>query len=282
MCVSFFGRLARCQQRLGSWFLFLASFCTQGLNLAFEELCPKLTPQLFINFSAVWVRMYQYEAASADGFVDQLIRYVGTGHFFYVTGRIPDKKEPESIDRKLLDRYEIEMPRWQRSRKKQAGIASVHYLRFERFFILMATHGHHRFFDEHDESQLQDCRRVGIKFEGYSIRYRFSDHTQKWHTLVRLDPETYKNLKAYLTELSTRRSKEALEEMFRSVWFQPFRPVREQLLNILREVNRKRKTAGLEKIEWQNSIRRKRRKKTVFVQQPVAQVSVPEPVRNSV
>ena len=57
--------------------------------------------------------MYRYEAASADGFVDQLIRYIGTGHYFYVTGRIPDKKAPESIDRKLLDRYEIEMPRWQ-------------------------------------------------------------------------------------------------------------------------------------------------------------------------
>jgi hypothetical protein len=70
---------------------------------------------------------------------------------------------------------------------------------------------------------------------------RYSDHTQKWHTLVRLDTETYKNLKAYMTELATKRSKEDLEDAFRSVWFQPYRPVREQLLNIHRAVNRKRK-----------------------------------------
>ena len=210
--------------------------------------------------------MYRYEAASADGFVDQLIRYIGTGHYFYVTGRIPDKKAPESIDRKLLDRYEIEMPRWQRSRKKQAGIASVHYLRFERFFILLASHGHHRFFDEHDETQLHDCRRVGIKFEGYSIRYRYSDHTKKWHTLVRLDAETYKNLKAYMTDLATKRAKDDLEDALRSVWFQPYRPVREQLLNILRAVNRKRKVTGLAPIDWRKSIRQKRRKAAVFLE----------------
>ena len=123
-------------------------------------------------------------------------------------------------------------------------------------------------FDEHDESQLQDCRRVGIKFEGYSIRYRYSDHTKKWHTLVRLDADTYKGLKAYLTELATRRSKEELEDMFRSVWFQPYRPVREQLLHIVRVVNRNRKAAGQQPIDWRKSIRQKRRTKSVFREAP--------------
>lgn len=251
-------------KRASGAFRFIASHATKVSNLAFEELCHKRIPQFLVNLRAVGEAMYRYEAASADGFVDQLIRYIGTGHYFYVTGRIPDKKAPESVDRKLLDRYEIEMPRWQRSRKKQAGTASVHYLRFERFFILIATHGRHRFFDEHDPSQVQDCRRVGIKFEGYSIRYRYSDHTKKWHTLVRLDADTYKGLKAHLTELATKRSKVDLEDSLRSVWFQPYRPVREQLLNILRAMNCKRKTAGLEPLDWQRSIRQKRRKKPVF------------------
>lgn len=208
--------------------------------------------------------MYQYEATSGDGFIQQVIRYVNTGHYFYVTGRIPDKKDPKTVDEKLLARYEIAMPRWQRSRKKQAGIASVHYLRYERFFILLATHGHHRFFDEHADDQVQDCRRNGIKFDNYSIRYRYSQHTGKSHTLVRLDAETYKNLKAYLTDMATQRSKAELEEIFRSVWVQPYRPVREQLLSILRDVNRKRKQRGQPLLDWQAAIPSKRKTRRVF------------------
>ena len=208
--------------------------------------------------------MYRYEASSNDGFIQQLVRYINAGHFFYVTGLVSEKKDVTSVDQKLLARYDIAMPRWQRSRRKQAGIASVHYLRFERFFILIATHGHHRFFEEHDAKQIQDCRRNGIKFENYSIRYRYSEHTKKWHTLVRLDAETYKNLKAYLTDLATKRSKTELEEVFNSVWVQPYRPVREQLLAILREVNRKRKKRSQPSIDWQKAIPSKRKTRRVF------------------
>ena len=196
--------------------------------------------------------------------MEQVIRYVGTGHFFYVTGCIPDKKPAASIDEKLLQRFEIAMPRWQRSRRKRSGIASVHYLRFESFFILLATHGHHRFYEEHTQEQIQDCRRIGIKFEGYSIRHGYSTHTSKWHTLVRLDSETYKNLTAYMLDHAKRRSKEYLEDLFRSVWFQPYRPVREQLLAILRKVNRERKQVGFEQLDWKLAIPTKRKTRRVF------------------
>ena len=206
---------------------------------------------------ATWT--YNYEATSADGFLSQLIRYINTGHFFYVMGEIPPNKPISTVDRKLLERFEIEMPRWRRSRRKASGIASVHYLRFERFFILIATHGVHRFFEEHDPNQILDCRRTGIKFEGYSIRHGFSQHTSKWHTLVRLDADTYRDLRAYMSEIATKRSKEQLEDEFRSVWFQPYRPVREQLFNMLRLVNRKRKQARLLEIDYKTAIKSRRR-----------------------
>ena len=35
---------------------------------------------------------YRYEAASVEGFVEQLVRYINTGHVFYVTGTIPAHK----------------------------------------------------------------------------------------------------------------------------------------------------------------------------------------------
>mgnify|MGYP001247312489 CR=1 FL=1 len=193
---------------------------------------------------------YRYIAVSIDGFVEQLVRYVNTGHYFYVSGRIPDGKTPESIDAKLIQRYGVDRKRWERSRRKQAGFSSVHYLRYEQQFILVATHGQHEFFDAHSDDQLRDCRRVGIRFGGYSIRRHACGRTGKWHTLVRIDKPTVTALKAYLLELAVRRSREQLEDEFRSICFQPYRPVREQLLSILRAVNRKRKAAGLPAINY--------------------------------
>lgn len=201
---------------------------------------------------------YRYQAVSIDGFVEQLVRYVNTGHYFYVTGRIPVGKLPDKVDQKLLSRYGIAMPRWERARRKQAGMASVHYLRFEERFILVATHGEHPFFESHSDQQISDCRRIGIKFGGYSIRRTFCQRAKKWHTLVRLDKPTYLALRAHLLELATRRSATALEETIQSICFQPYRPVREQLLAMVRAVNRKRKAAGLASIDF-HCVRSRRR-----------------------
>jgi hypothetical protein len=75
---------------------------------------------------------------------------------------------------------------------------------------------------------------------------------------VRLDKPTYLALRAYLLDLAVRRGQETLEEEFRSICFQPYRPVREQLLAILRAVNRKRKAAGLSPLDYR-CVRSRRR-----------------------
>ena len=113
----------------------------------------------------------------------------------------------------------------------------MQYLRHGRFFVLLATHGHSRFFG--DEGELvRDVRRVPIKFAGYAISYR------NGHPSVRIDLEEYKRLKAYLVELACHRSAESLAEEFRRLRFEPYAPVRRQFLNILRAVNRERTRAG--------------------------------------
>ena len=90
---------------------------------------------------------YRCEATSVAGFVQQIaVAYVGHGYWFYVTGQVPAGKDPEAIDRKILDRYGIELSRQQRARRKQQGLANLHYVRFERFFVILATHGQHPFF----------------------------------------------------------------------------------------------------------------------------------------
>ena len=50
--------------------------------------------------------LYRCEARNIDGFLSQLIRYVSSGHYFYITGRIPERKDPAVVDAKLINRTE--------------------------------------------------------------------------------------------------------------------------------------------------------------------------------
>ncbi len=73
---------------------------------------------------------YRCVTTSVTGFVQQIACcYLRHGFWWYVTGVIPDHKDPESVDRKLLDRYDIDCTEWRRSRNKQLGKANLHYLR---------------------------------------------------------------------------------------------------------------------------------------------------------
>src|SRR5262245_60629084 len=115
--------------------------------------------------------MYQCEATTPEGFVQQLaVSYLGNGYWFYVTGGIPEGKDPRSVDAKLLSRYQIDLSKWARARRKRAGKANLQYIRFGRFFVLLATHGEHPFFAE-EASSIRDARRTPIRFRGYSISY---------------------------------------------------------------------------------------------------------------
>lgn len=185
---------------------------------------------------------YRYEATSLEGFIQQLaVSYVGHGYFFYVTGLIPEGKDVRAVDAKLMERYSINVSKWSRARKKQAGFANLQYIRYGRFFVLLATHGAHRFFQD-EASVIRDARRVPIKFGGYAVSFRGG------HPHVRIERETYKGLKAHFLELARHRAANTLAREFEEVPFERYAPVRRQLLNILRAVNRVRKTAGFARL----------------------------------
>ena len=65
---------------------------------------------------------------------------------------------------------------------------------------------------------------------------------------MRIAPEEYLRLKSYLVGLAPHRSVENLIVEFQRVPFEPYAPIRRQLLNILRAVNRERKAAGFEPV----------------------------------
>lgn len=209
--------------------------------------------------------VYRFEATSVVGFVQMLAsNYLAHGYFFYVTGRVPEGKNPEAIDRKILDKYGIELSAQQRSRRKALGNANLHYLRFQNLFVIVATHGKHLFF-EHEANSLRDIRRVPLQFHGYSISVKrggflkkeeneqgeelvAKDHRHRVHVLI--GKEAYRLLEAELLDLATHRSADKLKWMFWNQPYEPYAPVRRQLLRLLKAVNAKRDAMGFERLPY--------------------------------
>lgn len=199
-------------------------------------------------------RAYRCVSTSAAGLVQQVaVSYLRHGYWYYVTGSIPGNKDPEAVDRKLMDKYDIDITERQRAYRKQKGLANMQYIRFDRWFVLLITDGHHPFKQE-EKQQIRDCRRHPIKFEGYSISYRRSGLTPagggepKWHSCVRIDNKTYRELKAFFLHHANRRSTDNIAREFANLPFTRFAPIRRQLLTLLRAVNKSRQCAGYEAV----------------------------------
>ncbi len=203
---------------------------------------------------------YRHVTTSRAGFVQILAsNYLPHGYWFYVTGRIPAGKDPHAIDEKLLAKYGIELSRQQRARRKQQGFANLHYVRHENFFVILATHGKHPFFAAEAES-LRDIRRHPLHFAGYALTVRQGDFLKReagetearpdhrYRVRVSIHREAYRNLRAHLLEIATHRTAEKLRWEFWNSPFEPYAPIRKQLLNLLRLVNDKRAALGYEKL----------------------------------
>ncbi len=202
--------------------------------------------------------MYRCEATSLEGFIQQIaVAYITHGYYFYVSGFVPEGKEPMAVDAKLIERYGIGISKWARARRKEQGIASLQYIRLDRRFVILATHRRHSFF-EHEANTIRDFRRTPLKVGGYSVSCRGG------HAHVRIDLPDYRRLKAHLVELARHRSVDRLEAEFARIPFEPYAPVRRQLFNILRAVNRVRKHAGFERLATERALRMRRRIRRPF------------------
>lgn len=190
--------------------------------------------------------MYRCEATSVEGFVQQLaVSYVGNGYWFYVAGSVPEGKDPRIVDAKLIEKYQIDVSKWTRARRKRAGLASIQYLRFDRFFVLLVTSGEHSFFRE--EAGIRDIRRIPIRFAGYSMSYR-KGRDGKWHPSVRIDALEFQHLKRELLDRSLSGSVEGLAARIGRLGYAPYAPVRDQYRSLVRAINNRRQLASLESL----------------------------------
>lgn len=213
---------------------------------------------------------YRFEATSVEGFVQMLAsNYLPHGYWFFVQGFVPDGKDPRSVDEKLLTKYRIRMSRDERARRKRTGHANLHYLRFGRTFVLLATKGHHLFFEE-ERTRIRDVRQCPILFEGYSLsvtrggflKKEDGEHVAsvdgKLRVRVQISREKFLSMRAYFLDVATHKRAENLAGELWRIPFEPYAPVRKQMLNLLRLINQARGEAGFEKIS--TSVLRYRRR----------------------
>jgi hypothetical protein len=191
--------------------------------------------------------MYRCEAVSIAGFIQQLaVAYVANGYWLYVTGCVPPQKDPRAVDAKLIDRYGIDCSKFVRCRRKGRGLGNVQYLRFRRFFVLLATPGEHDFLIH--EADIQDIRRRPIKCFGYSVGCYRGRAGTRWHPSVRIERALFQEIKADFLGCAKDEVVETLRERFHRLPFEPYAPVRRQALSLLGGVNTSRRLAGLETV----------------------------------
>jgi hypothetical protein len=222
------------------------------------------------------VSNYKWEAKTLEGFIQQLaVAYIARRYFFYVTGRVPQRLSALEHDRRLLQKFDVARSKWSRYRRtKRNGpdgrpLANVQYVRFRDFWVLLATSGYHRFFEEHTQPaiagiatirQYKDVRETPIVYGGYSL-----GHNGK--ASVRISRPAYRELKDHFLKLSTaHRSTLQLEREFHRSPFESYGGVTRQMFAVLRAVNQARRTAGLTPVP-NHCIRVKRRAVKPFGQE---------------
>ena len=186
----------------------------------------------------------QIVASSVVGFVRHLALYhVNRGYEFYLTGYIPSRKRshPEGVARAIVEKYGIAISKYARHRRRRAGEAAVAYYRHDDLWVMVATEGSHRFFDD-NAGIIKSFRRQPLVYGGYSISIKAGKLN------VQLADEFYRELRGYLVNQAVHRSAARLAQEIYELPVEPFGPVQRQLRKILREVNAERKTAGMARV----------------------------------
>lgn len=225
---------------------------------------------------------YPCVATTPAGFIQRLAHdYVQYGAWFYVTGVVPVRylAEPARLDAKLIEKYGVSVSRWTRYRQRERGKATIHYLRHEGFWILIATRGSHcierkgrvvRFFEDNDVRDLRHPS-TPVYFWGHSIGA--FEQERQWRYRVRIQRRELLGLRAYFITSMWGRSAAEIGEAFRSLPYVPYRGVKDQYRWILDAVNARRRKAGLRERIPYRCVEELRRRAVRPFEQPATQTA---------
>ena len=223
-------------------------------------------------------------AASPAGFLRQLTANIlPYGYRYYSAGCIREPLKPESVDENIIQNYRLNtLSKDQRFYYRSKEISMVHYLRYGRFYLLLACEGSKRmdkasqpkyngdkgcqFFFENEKKKMKDIRESPIHFKCYLI-------SRNNYNYVRLDGPTYKELAAKCLQHAPHWKRSLLKEFLKQQFarFEAYAGVRAQFSEIVHRVNKIRKKAGLELVSGKPYLKKPRVVKVWYLQEPCLQ-----------
>ena len=179
---------------------------------------------------------YACEMPKLGKFLTRFVTYIlPFGHFYYVADAIAPGHDLKRIDRKIIEKYQVTHCRKTRKIRRDKGYASVHYVRFQNLFVIIASDGQSTFFEQENWT---DIRKTPIYVSGYSLginRGKSCARIQglRWNPLKKkfLDMAYYehRNLQRYYDLITPFR----------------FRGIIEQMEWLRKRINHKRRRASL-------------------------------------
>lgn len=186
--------------------------------------------------------------------LQQLVYMVGRGYYWYHVGCIPAGKVDKAlkIDAKIIEKYNIDLSKDQRARRKKKKLSNFYYLRWQNIFVILHTDG---IIDMEVDDNFYDIRVKQKEFNrlhiavseavGFNIVLQHKD-SNKRNVTVTFSNATYKNLKAEIEDTIKNRQVKQLEHFFESLRNLPaWQGVIKQEYKLLEEVYKFAKKYGL-------------------------------------
>lgn len=138
-----------------------------------------------------------YLVKSWQALMQQLVFLAGQGYIhYYVAYLPPHKKEKfDSIDKKLIAKYQTNVSKYQRYRFKQKNQANFIYLRWEHIAVILHTNGDIPVIEGMDSFKNLKDGAMAIQLSKYLA---LSVVANNGKTTVRFSKESYRTLKAHI------------------------------------------------------------------------------------
>lgn len=184
--------------------------------------------------------MAKYEVKTLGKFLSKIMQYMRYGYVRYAVRKIPLTKNVNRVDKKIITAYSVTFHRTSRANRRKKGLANVAYIRFNHTFILLATYGTHEAFDRIISRNFYT---TPLHFRGYSLGLKQG----KPHLII--TPTRYKAIRKELQNIALHNQSKVTAYFQRISPFR-FAGINQQKWTLLVEVNKRRKVAGLARIEW--------------------------------
>ena len=186
-------------------------------------------------------------AASPEAFVRQIVAsYLPNGYHYYVAGHVPDRdmNRPERVDQVLSAKYGTCVSKSVRSNLRRGGVASIRYLRHDRFWLLIGTDGKRGLGQHH--AYVHHFGRRPLTFHGYAVR--LIDNKP----MVYVDRFEFRHIKQTLMSLCCSgryRDQRYMAATIRNLFpFEPYAGVLEQFIRLIRQINQRRSSQKFQRV----------------------------------